>query len=282
MNVILGASGQVGSHVAKLLESREQSVRRVFHHAPNQATAKAGNGEYAVADYMDAVSLTKAFRGGDTVLLLTPESMTSEDILSDAKKAYNNYKTALIASGIRRVVGLSSGGAQMTVGTGTLQLYALLEETLQDLEMEIYIVRPAYYYSNWMMYWEVAKSDGVLPAFFPVDMAIPMIAPKDVAAFIAEVMDAGAKRQISEMTGPELYTPLDIARIMGEALGREVAAVQVPREDWLPGLLQAGFSKSAAEYLMGMTEAVIEGKTGFTMPPVQTGTTFAAYLNEWL
>lgn len=282
MNIILGAGGQVGSQVAALLEGRGRPVRRVFHHAPEQMAAKAKNSENVVSDYLDEASLAKAFYGGDTVLLLTPESMTSEDMLTDAKKVFKNYKSALKNSGIRRAIGLSSGGAQLSPDTGTLQLYALLEETLQDLEMETYIIRPAYYYSNWMMYWDSAKSDGVLPAFFPPNLPIPMIAPKDVAAFIADVMEHGAKQQLSEITGPTLYTTADIARFMGGALEQDVMAVQIPPSDWLPGLLQAGFSQSSAEHLLGMTQAVIDGKTGFTMPPIQTGTIFPDYLNGCL
>lgn len=282
MNVILGAGGQVGSQVATLMESRGKPVRRIFHHPPKQAVPKAKNSENAVADYFDKESLKKTFSGGDTVLLLTPESTTSEDMLEDAKMVLGNYKAALEGSGIKRVVGLSSGGAQLSPGTGTLQLYALLEETLRDLEMETYIVRPAYYYSNWMMYLDTARNDGILPTFFPTEHAIPMIAPKDVAAFIADVMEKGMEHETAEITGPDLYTPSDIARFMGDVLGRDVTAMQIPREEWLPGLLQAGLSHSSAEYLLGMTQAVIDGKTGFTMPPIHTGTTFAVYLNEYL
>lgn len=282
MNIILGAGGQVGSHVATLLESKGQAVRRVFHHAPQQMATKAGKSEVAIADYLDIASLVKAFRGGNTVLLLTPESMTSKDMLADAKNVFCNYKAALKESGIRRVIGLSSGGAQLTPGVGTLQLYAMLEEVLQEVSIETYIVRPAYYYSNWAMYLGTAQSDGILPTFFPIDMAIPMIAPKDVAAFIANMMENGAAHGISEITGPALYTPMEIAQFMGDAFGREVMAVQIPKNDWLPGLLQAGFSHSSAEYLLGMTQAVIDGKTGFTMPPVHAETTFPDYLSEHL
>lgn len=282
MNIILGAGGRVGSRVAALMESRGKPVRRVFHHAPIQPVAGAKNSETAVADYFDRVSLKKAFSGGDTVLLLTPESMTSEDMLEDAKTVLGSYRAALERSGIRRVVGLSSGGAQLSPGTGTLQLYALLEETLHSLELETYIVRPAYYYSNWMMYLDTARDNGILPTFFPTDLAIPMIAPNDVAVFISDVMEKGMEHQTAEITGPDLYTPSDIARFMGDALGREVTAMQIPRNEWLPGLLQAGFSRSSAEYLLDMTQAVIDGRTGFTMPPVHTGTTFPDYLNEYL
>lgn len=276
------SGGQIGSQVAMLLEGKGLPVRRVFHRISKQVTSNANSSTSVVADYFDKVSLEKAFRGGDTVLLLTPESMASDDMLADAKKVFANCKDALNGSGIRRVIGLSSGGAQLTKGTGTLQLYAMLEETLQSLDMEVYIVRPAYYYSNWMMYMDVVQNNGILPTFFPPALAIPMIAPKDVATFIADVMENGAQHSIREITGPDLYSAGAIARFMGEALGRDVMAVQIPQCDWLPGLLQAGFSKSSAEYLLGMTQAVINEKTSFTMPPVYTGTTFSAYLTECL
>ncbi|MDL2259160.1 NAD(P)H-binding protein [Eubacteriales bacterium OttesenSCG-928-K08] len=282
MNIILGAGGQVGSRVAALLESKGKPVRRVFHHAPQQLTAKAQHSEDVVADYFDEESLKKAFDGADTALLLTPESMTSKDMLADARRVLANYVAALKNSGIRRVVGLSSCGAQQTPGAGTLQLYALLEETLHSLDIETCIVRPAYYYSNWMMYMDTARKDSILPAFFPPDHAIAMIAPQDVAAFIADVLDDGMTRQMAEITGPTAYTASDIARCMGDMLGKDVVAIQIPREEWLPGLLQAGFSQSSAEHLLGMTQAVIDNRTNFTTQPIHTGTTFPNYLSECL
>lgn len=143
MNIVLGAGGQVGSEVARILESNGNVVRRVLHHN-KPATPQGNNSEVVNADYFDKASLTKAFAGGDTVLLLTPESMTSTDMLADAQKAFHNYQAALADSGIRRIVALSSGGAQLSANAGTLRLYAMLEEAMVDVGIETFIVRPAY------------------------------------------------------------------------------------------------------------------------------------------
>lgn len=280
MDVILGAGGQVGSQVAKLLESYGRPVRRVYHHTPKQAEAIRNESEIVVADYFNRNTLAKAFNGGDSVLLLTPESMTSADMLKEARMVFGNYKAALKTSGITRVVGLSSCGAQVTPGTGTLQLYAQLEETVFSLGLEGSVVRPSYYYSNWMMYLDAVQREGILPSFFPPDLPIPMIAPGEVSSFIADVLQYGAEQSITEITGPTLYSPEDIARLMGDHLGQNVRVVPIPESEWLPGLLEAGFSQDSASYLMDMTKAVIDGKTDFTMPPIQSAKSFPAYLRE--
>ncbi|MDV0446155.1 hypothetical protein MmiAt1_17730 [Methanimicrococcus sp. At1] len=288
MDIILGAGGQVGSEVSRLLESRSRPVRRVLHCSSEtkdkRQTPPNSGSETVAADYFDGESLKKAFSGGDTVLLLTPENITSQNMIADAEIVFENYRAALENSRIRRVVGLSSMGAQLSEEAGMLQLYAMLEkflDTLDNTDIEIFIIRPAYYYSNWMMFADTAQKEGVLPTYFPPEQSFPMIAPKDAAALIADIMENGAENKITETAGPELYNPSDIARFFGGLFGKEITPMTIPYEEWYPGLLQAGFSENAAELMTGMTKTVADGKSDFTIPPVRTKTTFSIYLEAF-
>jgi uncharacterized protein YbjT (DUF2867 family) len=156
----------------------------------------------------------------------------------------------------------------------------MLEHTFSDINIEQIYVRPAYYFSNWIGYLDLVKNYGVLPTFFPPEMKVAMIAPPDVAEFLSDVMICKTKQErIYEIAGSELYSSLDIAKIFGDVLNRNVAVQQVPPEEWESTLIQAGFSKDGAKNLMLMTQAVIDGKTkNETNNPIRFYTDFKKYL----
>ena len=62
-----------------------------------------------------------------------------------------------------------------------------LEQSFQDIEIEKIIVRPSYYFSNWLGYFETAQQYGVLPTFFPENLKIAMHSPLDLAEFLAQL-----------------------------------------------------------------------------------------------
>lgn len=280
MNIILGATGQVGSMLAEELLRREEPVRVVVRNETKAQTLKNMGAEVAIADYFDVESLKKAFQGGKTVFLLTPENPESDHFLQDTKALLNNYREAILSTDIRKIVGLSSMGAQNGRGTGSLLASHYLERAFQGINREQIFVRPAYYFSNWVGYMELVKEQGVLPTFFPIEMKLPMIAPQDVAKFLAEVIvNAQSQEKIIEITGPQPYSSLEIAKSFEEVLNRKVTLQQIVPADWEEALLSVGFSKDGTENLMQMTQAVIDGKTQTETSHVRTlATDFKTYL----
>lgn len=282
MNIILGATGQVGSMLVDNLLWKSKPVRAVIRNSSKAQALKDKGAEVSVADYFDAKALKKAFQGGSSVFLLTPENPECTDFINGSRKMINNYREAIISAKISKIIGLSSVGAQHQSGTGNLVASYLLEHAFSSLEIEQTFIRPSYYFSNWMGYLELVKEHGILPTFFPPEMKLPMIAPADVAAFLAELMSDNAPlERIYEITGPYSYSSSEIAQIFSAVLGRSVTVQQVPPEAWESTLLQAGFSKDGARNLMLMTQAVIDGRTTYTTPnPVRSATDFKTYLKN--
>ncbi|WP_424358862.1 NAD(P)H-binding protein [Methanocella sp. MCL-LM] len=282
MNIILGATGQVGSMLADRLLVKGQPVRAVVRDGSRAQELKSRGAEIVVADYFDMEAMNRAFQGGSSAFLLTPENPASGDVLGDARRMIDNYREAVRSSGVTKIVGLSSMGAQLGPGSGNLMASHMLEHAFAGLEVEQVFIRPAYYYSNWLGYLELAREHGMLPTFFPPGLKLPMVAPPDVAEFLAEVLIRKAPQQrVFEITGPRPYSSADIAQVFGHVLGREVNATQILPQDWESTLLQAGFSKDAAKNLMLMTQMVVDGKTGCETPnPVRLPTDFESYLKK--
>ncbi|GGM90885.1 nucleoside-diphosphate sugar epimerase [Dyadobacter beijingensis] len=261
-HIILGASGRVGSAVVEELVERNAAVKGIVRNEDQAEELKAGGADAAIADAHNLPALKVALRDGQTLFALTPETGQEENVLGDTNDILTNYRAALIASGIQKIVGLSSMGAQHREGTGNLVMSYMLEHAFDRMDLTRVFIRPAYYFSNWENYLDTAKESGVLPTFFPVDLKIPMICPFDVGHFAAEVLlSDDADNTIYELYGPAAYSSEDVAGVLTKVLGKKVKAQQIPRGQWGNTLESIGFSHDGIRNFVEMTDAVISGKS---------------------
>ena len=284
MNIIVGASGQVGSILLKELVSRGLPVKAVVRD-PSKVLDQ--NLEIGKADLFHEEQVVAAFKGGTTAFLLTPENPRSNDVLEDTRKIIRNYTAAIKATGIKKVVALSCIGAHVDGNTGNVLMSRMLEQELDELNIERVYIRPSYYFSNWLAYLATISQYGIMPTFFPADLKIEMLSPIDLAKFIADEMtregQSGNKR-IHELTGPQKYSSKEVADTFAYILNKPVKVQPIPPEKWLETLYGAGFSENAAQNLAAMTKAVIDDKLTAQYPKesIQLSTPFAQYLEKQL
>ncbi|MFD2036338.1 NAD(P)H-binding protein [Belliella marina] len=284
MNIIVGATGQVGSNLISEIKRNGFPVRAVVRN-PDKLSDK--NIEARTADLFNLGQLIEAFRGGTTVFVLTPENPVSNDIIEDTKQIVGNYMKAIQATGIKKVVALSCVGSHIDGNTGNILMSRILEEGLDDLDIEKVYVRPSYYFSNWMGYLETAGEYGVLPTFFPEDLKVEMHSPIDLAKFIAKIMtntSFSKGKKIYELIGQQKYSSLDVANTFSGLLGKKVTVEQIPKNKWVETLMSLGFTENTAANLSDMTQAVIDNKAVPEQPnnTVKLPTTLEKYLEEEL
>jgi uncharacterized protein YbjT (DUF2867 family) len=283
-HIILGASGRVGSAAVDKLLQRGAAVKGVVRNEEKAKGLKSRGADAAVADAHNLPALKVALRDGETLFALTPETGQEENVLGDTNDILTNYRAALAAGGIRKVVGLSSMGAQHREGTGNLVMSYMLEHAFDGLGLTRVFIRPAYYFSNWLGYLESAKESGVLPTFFPVNLKIPMICPSDVGQFAAEtLLNSDQDMTIYELSGPASLSSADVAKAFSEVFDKEIKAQQIPRNQWEQTLRSIGFSADGIRNFIEMTEAVISGKSGPEgrgTVGAQTDTTLQEYLEK--
>ncbi len=262
MHIIIGASGQVGAAVAARLLEMEEPVKGIVRDMKKAPPLQEKGAIIEKADILDVRALTRAFQDGTTLFVITPENPHSEDVLGDTQKLLDNYRKAVEASSIKKIVGLSSIGAQYDKGTGNLQQSYMLEHAFSGLPIEQIFIRPTYYLSNWLPYLPVIQESGKLPTFFPADMRLSMISPMDVAAFAADVLvGEHAITKLYELMGPAEYSSNDVAQAFSDALGKPVKAMHIHRNQWKKELQAMKFSPDAIKHFTSMTDAVINGKT---------------------
>jgi len=132
MNVILGASGQIGSAIAGHLIKNNLPVKGVIRSTGKAGDLKKKGIKVSIADYFDLAALQDAVKDGDLIFVLTPETGQSEDGLGDTQTILENYRKAIETSAIRKIVGLSSIGAQHKSGTGNLLMSYMLEHAFTE------------------------------------------------------------------------------------------------------------------------------------------------------
>ncbi len=168
-------------------------------------------------------------------------------------------------AGVPHVVVLSSVGAHEPIGA--IASLTVFERQIADAGLSHTILRPAYFLSNWAGVAALARAEGILPSMLqPLDRKAHMIAPDDIGAAAADaLLSPVSSGRVINLTGPDDYSPADVAAAFSRALGRTVAPVAPPQEAWHGILTGAGLSASYAAGLVEMYREINAGRIGF--PP---------------
>jgi uncharacterized protein YbjT (DUF2867 family) len=232
MFAITGVTGQVGGEVARNLLAAHQTVRGVARDV-SKCKAWAERGCHLVsADINNAAALTAAFKGVDGAFVLVPPNFDPSPDFSEARTVAATLSSAFVAARPRRVVYLSTIGAQAT-RSNLLTQHTIIEQALRKLPMAITFLRPAWFMEN--SSWDVAPAkNGAIQSFLqPLDKPVPMVATSDIGRLAAELLqETWNDHRVIELEGPHRVTPTEIAATFANLLGRPVRVEEVPRETW--------------------------------------------------
>ncbi|KAF5618589.1 nucleoside-diphosphate-sugar epimerase [Fusarium sp. NRRL 52700] len=217
-------------------EIQVKGLYRNLNKVPD-AFSSAGNFTTVQGDVGDLDTLD--FSGSDAVLMVLPPAYDGRDIIEHAQRISNNVKTAIEKAGsVQRLVLLSSVGAEFLKGAGELKTNHISEQVLKTIDIpEIIIIRCSYFMENWTM--SVETLTGSDPFFFstitPLDFKIAMVAIKDIGEAMATQLTRNwtppNKPYITELHGPEPYSPLDVQKAFSQALGKDVEIKAIEKED---------------------------------------------------
>jgi uncharacterized protein YbjT (DUF2867 family) len=252
MFLVIGASGNVGRHVAAGLPAPVRKVAR---------TARAG---FVRADLSDPDSLIPALDGVDRVFLIWPGPATPG--IGPAVSA--------IASQVRRIVYLSAISAE----TG---FWGEVEKAIAGAGGEWTFLRAGGFATNTLGWADMVRRDGVVR--WPYGRAArSLVHERDLAdaAVRALTTDDHVGRTYN-LTGPEALTQAEQVRQIGEAIGREVRWEDLPSGAARPMLVRqmGSLGESALRYwasLVDHPEPVTDGVERVTGHPARTFRSWAA------
>lgn len=212
MFAITGATGAVGKRVAARLAATEAPQRLVVRD-PSRAPALPGAQVSEPAEYADRAAMTRAFDGADTVFMVSAkESANRVD-------EHRTVVDAAVDAGVSRIVYLSFQGAAEFCTFTFGRDHWHTEQYIRDSGLEFTFLRDSIYLAGVIAF---VGDDGVIrgPAGTGRVAAVAHDDVADVAA--SQLVDGDASGRTYDVTGPEAISMLDVARIIGNATGREI------------------------------------------------------------
>lgn len=262
--VVAGATGHVGSVVARELLAGGHKVRAIVR-SVDKAKTLAGQGAELLAGELGDVSfLTRALRGADgTFLLLPPPPHDSLDVRAFQDRVAHAEATAVAESGVRHVVLLSSWGAEKASGTGPIVGLHVLEEALKKSGALSTFLRAGSFTENLLAMLPAAQHRGVLPSFFPPEFKIATVATRDIAAVaVRSLLAPPAASQIVYVLGTHEYSAVDQAAYLSKKLGKEIRLLNLPVSAASGAIQQGGVGASMANLYQEMYEGALKGLLG--------------------
>jgi uncharacterized protein YbjT (DUF2867 family) len=258
MHVVFGANGRTGGETARALIERGEAVRVVVRRPEQGEPWRALGAEVAVASIDDADAITVILETAATAFLLNP--LPAGDPFERAAEIGSALAEAVRCARLRKAVVLSSVGAQHASGTGIIATLHQIEAALAGVAPAIAFLRPGYFIENWT---EVAESAvaGTLPTFLEPDQKIPMVSNIDVGRAAAQLLcEDGAGDRVVELDGPEDWSAGDVALAFAKVVNRPVRPAFVRPEQRAAILAEAGLPTNVATALLGMYEAIANGR----------------------
>ncbi|GAA1241073.1 NmrA family NAD(P)-binding protein [Pseudonocardia aurantiaca] len=290
MIAVMGATGQVGRQIVESLLAQGRPVRAIGRNPKALAELAEAGAEIAAGDAGDAGFLAEAFRGADVVHTLQPYNPASSDFRGEQARLGEAIVTAVQKSGVRRVVVLSSLGADLPEGTGFIaaSLHAQEQRLGRLTGVDLLLLRPTLFLESILAGLPFVEAMGVNADAVDPDVPVPMIATKDVAAAAVDALlsDEWHGVEVRELLGARDYTYSEATRILGAAIGRpDLQYVRLPDEDMIGALMEAGFSPDTAALHVEMGRALSNGiivRPGGRTPANTTPTRFEDVVSELL
>ena len=256
MNIVLtGSLGNIGKPLAATLAEKQHSVTIISSHLKREKEIEALGARAAIGTIQDVHFLADTFKGADIVYLMeTMEAVgnifdKSIDFIGDIEQIGRNYKYAVEQSGVKKVIHLSSIGADLEKGNGILLFHRKVETILRQLpdDVSIKFIRPVGFYLNLFSFIPVIKKQGIIVSNYGGETKEPWVSPLDIAAVIAEEIDQSFEGRTVRYVASDEVSPNEVAQALGDAIGKPGLQWKViSDEQLLNSWLNIGFNEQVA------------------------------------
>ena len=263
MYVIMGATGNTGSVVARTLLGLSQKVRVIGRSADRLEPFTKEGAEAFVCDVTDSVALSQAFSGARAIYAMIPPNLTSENYRADQDRVTNAIAQSIKQAGVKYMVSLSSVGADKPEGTGPVAGLHYLEQTLNQIpELNAVHLRAGYFMENTLAQIGTIQTMSITAGPVRPNLMLPMIAARDIGAAAAQALLGltFTGKQTRELLGERDISMSEVAAIIGRAIGKpDLKYLQLPDEQIRPALTQMGVSLNVANLILEMAAALNSG-----------------------
>ena len=258
MKIILtGSLGHIGKPLTKELVQNGHAVTVISSSPERQKDIEALGATATIGLLEDVNFLTSAFTGADAVYTMVPPADYFDkklDLMAYFRRLGDNYAQAIDRSGVKKVVHLSSVGAELEKGSGAILAHHAVEIIMNKLSgVAITFIRPVGIYDNLYGFVPMIKNMGLISSNYGAGDKLVWVSPIDIAAAIAEeLVTPLVGRKVRYVASDEL-TGNDTASVLGAAIGKpDLKWTLISDEQMQSGLEGAGMSARNAAGLVEM------------------------------
>ncbi|MCK7560085.1 NmrA family NAD(P)-binding protein [Chitinophaga sedimenti] len=255
--IVTGSLGNIGLPLTQKLVAAGHDVTVVSSQSSKSDAITALGATPAIGSVSDAAFLQTLFTGADAVWAMTPPNMGGSNVVDNTVNAGKAYATAIAASGVKRVVMLSSIGADLPAGTGPIKAIHQIENIYRELEgVNVTFLRAGYFYINFYNDVPLIQHANIIGGNFPADVLMPLVHPEDIATAAAAALQQPGNGKDVQYIVSDVRTPADVARVFGAAIGKPgLPWVEFTDAQAFEGMTGAGVPKEIAELYTEMGAA---------------------------
>jgi|GEM_PF-504856 len=236
--LILGATGSLAGLTARLIcqQGSPETLRVATSRERNlpRLSERFAGAEAVVADWYDEASLAAAMQGVGKVLVVTPDFVTDETVVTPniVKAARKAGTVELLLRLLAIPPGLTAGGLRqefLDTRCGA-NLHVIAKPLLDASGLPVcYVNVPAWIMFNLSTFFgPEIKSDRRMAMPAVTDANRMWVSEHDIAAVMAKVLSEPAGCHVGRehvLTAAQRYTYQDVAMLFSERLGKPVAYV---------------------------------------------------------
>ena len=267
---VTGSLGYVSTPLIQELIKKGHSITVVSSNPEKKTAIEAMGAKAAIGTMEDVDFLTDTFTGADAVYcMLAPygnfgdPNNDANAVIKRADTATNNYVTAIQKSGVKRVVYLSSIGADMEEDSGLIIIHHHAEVTLNKLPADVNIsfMRPSGFYKNLFAFVHSIKNQDTIAASYGGSDRNIFVSNIDIADAIVKELESREKGRKVIYVASEELTCSEAASILGASIGKpDLKWVTTSNEEQFNGYKAFGMNDSLASQFAEMNASIHIGK----------------------
>lgn len=256
-----GSLGNVAKPLVQDLIAAGHEVTVITTQAERKIEIEALGARAAIGSISDPGFLTHAFTGADAVYVMMPPAMGPVNMIQNIENAGHAYAQAIDAASVKRVVMLSSVGADAAEGTGPVQGVNRVEQILRQLNgVNVTVLRSGFFYVNFLRDIPLIKNKNLFGNNYSGDDQLALTHPKDIAEAVAvELQSEGNGYEVKYIVS-DISTGNKIASLFGQAIGKpDLAWTEIPDEQLKQGMLAGGLPEELAGLITELGQGVRNG-----------------------
>ncbi len=236
MNLIVGATGSLGSEICRRLAGQGESVKALVRETSDPekvAQLKSLGAELVRGDLKDPLSLKTACRDVSAIISTASSTLSrqkGDSIETVDQQGQRDLVDAAEAAGVKHFVLISF--PNIDIDFPLQKAKRAVEDRLRQSQMTHTILQPTFFMEVWL-----SPALGFDPANAKAQIygdghnKISWMSFYDVARFAVAALDNPRARNATvKLGGPEALSPLEVVRLVEQSLGKPVVVQHVPEE----------------------------------------------------